>query len=133
MMSPSDEIKSRRRWFQFDLRLLFALIAIVCLVLAFEVARRSRKTEGKLRDAFSVSNAVYVLRGEGGNVTIYYGSSLVRGEPGTITEIGEDFIVIRLEGENVEALIPVSRISRVLRDLPSAPPAAKTPVPQKTV
>ena len=90
-MSESDQPNRRPRWFQFDLRLLFVLIAVIGAVLAITVATRARKAERKLLETLAVGDSVHVLRAEGGSVTIHYGSALVRGSVGTITEIGEDF------------------------------------------
>jgi preprotein translocase subunit YajC len=132
-MTDTNEPKPRPRWFQFDLRLLFVLIAAVGVILAFEMARRSRKAERKLLDTLAVGDSVHVIRGDAGKVTIYYGSSQVRGQQGTITEIGQDFVTIRVDAENAEALIPLSHISRVLRDLPATPPDRETAVSTKTL
>jgi preprotein translocase subunit YajC len=130
-MSESDEPKRRPRWFQFDLRLLFVLIAVIGAVLAITVATRARKAERKLLETLAVGDSVHVLRAEGGSVTIHYGSVLVRGSVGTITEIGEDFVTIRIEEEDTEHVIPLSRISRVLREIPATSPVAKTRPPRK--
>ncbi len=57
-MTQSDDIERRPRWFQFDLRLLFVIIAAIGVILALEVARAPRKLQRSLLDTLQVGDPV---------------------------------------------------------------------------
>jgi preprotein translocase subunit YajC len=136
-MTESDEPKRRPRWFQFDLRLLFVLIAAVGVILAIEAARRSGKPSRKLLDTLEVGDSVGIRESNERLITIYVGSGGTY--RGTITEIGADFIAIKIDGTNFESFFPLGRITSVRRESSSEAAAVKTmpetrlPLPHKTM
>ncbi len=125
--ADSDHPKPRPRWFQFDLRLLFVIIAAIGVILALEVARGPRKTQRSFLDTLQVGDFVDVQRTDRGWIILYDSS---RPSPATISEIGQDFIGVRY-ATGVELFIPLNQIDRVQRD-PASAPGTKTHVPSKT-
>jgi hypothetical protein len=118
-MTEPEESKSRVRWFQFDLRLMFVLIAAVGVVLAFELARRAKPAGRELRDTLRVGDNVILNKvGEGFEITIQRGTYNC-----TITEIGRDFIAAAsIDGEDV--LVPLAKLQRIVRLQPPSPAPA---------
>src|SRR5438876_5335178 len=119
-MTESDEPRPRPRWFQFDLRMLFVVIAAVAVILAIEAAR-DRKSNRRLLETFKAGDSVIIFEHDYG-FAIHVGSSdASRGRNGTVSEVGEDFLLVRWQDSNYEAFIPLDRIHRIDR-FPSARP-----------
>ncbi len=129
-MTEPDQSRPRPRWFQFDLRLLFVIIAALGVILALEVARAPRKTQRSLLETLQVGDSIFTDSDANGGVTIHYSRPWQGAPQGTITEIGDDFIAIRRENGN-EFFIPLSRLHGVLRSATS-PPSPVDAVPQKS-
>jgi hypothetical protein len=125
-MTESDESKPRPRWFQFDLRLLFVLIAAIGVILALEVPKGSGKSKRKLAEILQVGESVGTLEHTEGVTISVNGPSHY--SPGTVTEIGEDFIAFRRDSDNSEVFVPWSRIYSVRRYVPGTAAITKTPV-----
>src|SRR5438552_4093625 len=111
-MSESDKPSSRPRWYQFDLRLLLVVIAAVCVILALEVTRRPSSKVRGLRDIPQVGEAVLVTF-EGHGPRVFLGGA----SNGTITEIGDDFLGVKMGDGGGEVFIPWNQIELIRRQL----------------
>src|SRR5437660_1376801 len=109
-MNESEKLSSRPRWYQFDLRLLLVVIAAVCVILAMEVARRPSSKVRGLRDVPQVGEAAQVTFGDHGAAVFLGGTST-----GTVTEIGEDFLALKVDRDSAEVFIPWSKIEMIRR------------------
>ncbi len=122
--ADSDRLKRRPRWFQFDLRLLFVIIAAVAVVLSLEVARRRKAVSSGYRGTLQKLEVgePAELSKEAQGWSLEVGGS----RNGTITEVGDDFLVVRSSNYGWEYVIPFEEIRFIRRHLPGQPSAVKT-------
>jgi hypothetical protein len=122
-MAEGSEVRPRNRWFQFDLRLLFVVVAAVGVILAWEASRResSKPQARRFVDILQVGDPVTWISSESGGGVLIIDSSAA----GAVTEIGEDFVAIKDSAG--ERFIPLTKIASVTRRSPRSPKAKGMP------
>src|SRR5205809_4399879 len=115
-MSATGKPSTGARWYQFDLRLFLVVIAAVCVVLGLEAARRPASKVRGLRDIVQVGESAEVRFGDRGVMVFVGGKS-----NGTVTEVGEDFLALKVDQDSAEAFVPFNKIELIRRQLSDPP------------
>ena len=105
---------TKPRWFQFDLRALFVLTAMVAAFLAWQF-RPQPKIKSPIAESLKVGDRV-IVRSNGGEYTIIVQTDsrpYRNGQEYVVESVDSE--VVRLKGSNRNTVIRVARIGRVDR------------------